>query len=433
MTIAQRILAGTLTLVARVLLWRFRPVLVAITGNAGKTTTKEAIAAVLATRYRVRASGGNLNNELGIPTTIIGDFSDAYYRTGGTLFFWLRVIVTAKLMLFRSRASYPEVLVLEFGADRPGDIKKLVRSFPPHVAVITQVGEVPVHVEYFASPQELAAEKAQLLKHLQPADHAVLGADDLTVLDMRHRTHAHVHTFGLGEGADVRASDVRLRLDGSRPLGISFDIQSGGNTMPASITGTVGDGAARAAAAAVAVGAALGVGLADAVQALVALRPPPGRLRILDGIRSSIILDDSYNASPAAMHLAIDTVRHVPAMRHMLVLGDMLELGEHSIQAHQAIGSMAAEVADVLVCVGERGRFIADAAKNQMPVDHVYWVPNARTAAEQVQQLVRAGDVILVKGSQSMRMERIVQEIMAQPERAGELLVRQSARWLAKE
>lgn len=421
-----------LMLFARCYRWRFNPRIVAITGSAGKTTTKEAVAAVLATNYRVRASAGNLNNELGIPLTILGDFSERYYRTGGTPWFWLTVFWHAKVGFWRSRNKYPEVLVLEYGADRPGDIKRLAEKFPPHIAVVTHVGDVPPHVEFFASPSELAAEKAQLVKHLAPTDHAVLGADDLTVLDMRHATHGRVHTFGLGEGADVRVTDVRPRLAGTRPLGIAFDISVNGSTMPAIINGALGDGLARAAAAAVAVGSILQVGLADAVQALAALRPPPGRLHILDGIRGTVIIDDTYNASPSAMHLAIDTVRHLPAVRHVLVLGDMLELGAYSVQAHQAAGTLAATVADVLVCVGERGRFIADAAGDQMLKEHVHWAPDARVAAALVQQLLRPGDLVLVKGSQGMRMERIVKEIMAEPDRASELLVRQSARWLAK-
>lgn len=427
----QRIFAWKLSILARLYLWRYRPILVAVTGSVGKTTTKEAIAAVLATKYRVRATGGNLNNELGIPATIIGDFSDQYYRSGGTILFWARVLVSAVLGILRNR-NYPQVLVLEFGADRPGDIKRLARMFHPHIAVITRIGDVPSHVEYFASPQALADEKSQLIRHLAANDHAVLGFDDLTVLEMRHRTRAHVHTYGAGEGADARVTDVRPRFDVQRPLGIAFDLRVGDHAMPVIINGALGDGLAHASAAAAAVGGALGIGLADAVRALATLRPTSGRMRILNGVRGAIIIDDTYNASPAAMHMAIDAIRAIPATRRVLVLGDMLELGAHSVQAHQAAGTLAATVADVLVCVGERGRFIADAAGNQMPKESIHWAPDACSAALLVQSLVRTGDIVLIKGSQGMRMERIVKEIMAEPERSRELLVRQNARWLAR-
>lgn len=425
------LLTRILTFFARLYLRRYKPSIVAVTGNAGKTTTKEAIAAVLATRYRVRATGGNLNNELGTPLTIIGDFADEYYHTGGTAVFWLKALFKAKLGLLSSCRNYPEVLVLEYGADRPGDINRLVRLFPPHVAVVTQIGDVPVHVEFFASAQYLAEEKMQLIKHLKLNDHAVLNYDDQTVLDMRNHTDAQVHTFGLGEGADIRASDLRVRADGNRPLGVAFDITNG-DSMPVAINNTLGRGIVVASVAAVAVGKIYDIGLANAVQALCHIHPPAGRMRILKGIKGSTIIDDTYNASPAAMHMAVDTVKSLSASRKVLILGDMLELGEHSVRAHQAAGDMAGDIADVLVCVGEKAVFIADSAGNQMPVENILRFHDSTQAAPVVQALLKPGDLVLVKGSQGKRMERIIKEIMAEPDRAGELLVRQSARWLKK-
>jgi UDP-N-acetylmuramyl pentapeptide synthase len=427
----QLILSFKLRVLAQLYLRRYRPVIVAITGNAGKTTTKEAVSAVLSTRYRVRATGGNLNNELGIPTTIIGDFADQYYRSGGTLAFWFRVLCLGWWHLIVGQ-EYPEILVLEFGADRPGDIRKLTERYHPHIAVVTHIGEVPVHVEFFASPRELAREKGQILSTLSAQDVAVLGADDLTVLELRSRTKGHVRTFGFGEGSDIRVVNFRPLLEGANPLGVVFDIQADEHTMPVHIDGTLGEGLARAAAAAVAVGQAMEVGLADAVQALSTMTPPAGRMRIIPGIRNTVVIDDTYNASPSAMHMAIDTVRHLPAARHVLVLGDMRELGQYSAKAHQAIGTLAADVADILVCVGEQAKLMADAAANQLSPEHIHSVSDSREAGAVVQQLLRAGDLVLVKGSQGVRMERIVLEIMARPEQSGRVLVRQSARWLEK-
>lgn len=426
------LLSFLLTRIAQLYLRRYKPMIVAVTGNAGKTTTKEAIAAVLSTKYRVRATGGNLNNELGMPATIIGDVAEEYYRLGGTPSFWLRVLSRGLAGVWTRNRHYPEVLVLEYGADKPGDIARMVRQFPPHVSVVTQIGPVPVHVEFFASPQHLAQEKMQIIKHLRVTDHAVLNYDDQTVLDMRSHTQAQVHTFGTADGAQVQATRIMPRLDGSLPLGLGFDIIAGGHTMPAVVQGTIGRGIATACAAAVAVGQIFHVGLADAVSALSRLKAPAGRMRILRGIKDAVIIDDTYNASPAAMHLAIDTVKHLPAQRRVLVLGDMLELGEHTITAHQALGDMAGDAADILVCVGERTRFVADSAGNQMPKENIHWFHDSIDAALKVQEILKPGDLVLVKGSQGKRMERVVKEIMAEPQRAGELLVRQSARWLKK-
>jgi UDP-N-acetylmuramyl pentapeptide synthase len=426
-----RLLSTILRLLARAYLRRYSPTIIAITGNVGKTTTKEAVAAVVGSKYTLRATGGNLNNELGIPLTILGDFSERYYRTGGTWRFWMHVLWRGIMGLF-SNASYPEMLVLEFGADRPGDIEKLTATYPPHIAVITHVGDVPVHVEFFASPRELAREKAHIIEHLESTDTAILGFDDLTVLEMRVRTKGRVRTFGLGDGADVRVTSLRPRLDGVRPLGIAFDVEVERHSMPVTISGALGAGLARASAAAVAVGMSLDIGLAAAVEALARMSVPAGRMRIIEGIRTTAIIDDTYNASPAATHSAIDTVRGLPATRHVLVLGDMRELGAYSVQAHQAIGTLAAEVADVLVCVGELGAVMADAAANQMPTEHIHRARDAHEASAMIQQLLRAGDLVLVKGSQGMRMEFIVQEIMARPEQATKMLVRQSELWLKK-
>ena len=418
------------TICAKIYLWRYHPRLIAVTGNAGKTSTRLAIASVLAAKYRVRTAGANLNTELGVPATIVGVPMAEYERLGGSPWFWFTAMVRAKMNLLWERRT-PEVIVLEYGADRPDDIRRLARRYRPEIAVVTRVGEVPVHVEFFSSAEHLAQEKSQLVRALPADGHAVLNFDDQSVLDMRRATTASVTTFGFGTGADVLASEPMVRFSGPRPVGMNFDVTAEGTTMPVLVRGSLGKGIAVAATAAIAVGRIMGVGMAEAAQALAQFTPPPGRMRILDGIKDSLIIDDSYNASPAAMHLAIDTVRHLNG-RKVLVLGDMLELGQHSVQAHQAVGTMAATVADVLVCVGESARFYETAAADQMAPDRIRRFENSRDAAVEVQKLIRPGDIVLVKGSQGIRMERIVKEIMASPERAGGLLVRQSARWLAK-
>jgi len=152
----------------------------------------------------------------------------------------------------------------------------------------------------------------------------------------------------------------------------------------------------------------------------------------LPGIKTSIILDDTYNASPSAMHVALETLRDLPAKRKVAVLGDMLELGKYSVQAHQTAGDMAGAIADILVCVGEKAKFIADAARNEMESDHIITFHDSDEAKLKVQELLQPGDLVLVKGSQGKRMEKIVEEIMAEPQRKRELLVRQSEGWLKK-
>jgi len=434
----RNILKKILTLLAKLYLRRYKPEIIAVTGNVGKTSAKEAIAAVMSIQYRVRASGGNLNNDIGVPLAILGDWSERYYREGPSLGFWFEVILAGIVFLIIPH-DYPEVLILEYGADRPGDIGRLAHIYPPHVGVVTAVGETPVHVEFFASPQEVAQEKSKLIKALGPDDYAVLNYDDLTVLDMKDRTRAKVSTFGAGEGADVRISNFDFILDSEgRPEGVGFKIHYESGFVPFKIFGSLGLTQALSAAAGIAVGTVYKLNLVDMAAALGSYNTPPGRMRILPGIRNSIIIDDTYNAAPASMHAALETLRDIPASprvpsvikRKIAVLGDMLELGDHSIGAHQKIGDLAARVVDILVAVGEKAKLIADAASDQIPQENIFTFDDSDEAKVLVQKIIEEGDIVLVKGSQGKRMEKIVEEIMAQPEHKQELLVRQSKKWL---
>lgn len=425
-------LEQSLSKVAQMYLRRFKPTVIAVTGNVGKTSTKEAIGCVLKHRYRIRMSGGNLNNELGVPLTILGDWTEDYYRSGGSWTFWLRVAISGLVgLIFPGR--YPEVLVLEYGADKPGDIKRLAELFKPHISVVTAVGETPVHVEFFASPEALAQEKSQLVKVLTSSDHAILNADDLSVLDMKEKTKAHVKTFGFSDHANIRIASFELSVNPDGwPQGIVFKLHDSMSFVPIKIHDSLGRSQALAAAAAAAVAEIMKVNLVEVSNALKSYIGPKGRLRVLPGIKTSIILDDTYNASPSAMHIALETLRDLPAKRKIAVLGDMLELGKYTLQAHQTVGDMAGAIANILVCIGDKAKFIADAAANEMEQGNIYTFATSDEAKLKVQDLIEPGDIVLVKGSQGKRMEKIVEEIMAEPQRKTELLVRQSDRWLNK-
>ena len=423
-------------------LWRFKPTIVAVTGNVGKTSTKEAIAAVLSSIKRVRSSKGNLNNEFGVPLTIVGGWMDDYYGGGNTLWFWTKVLFLSFFGWFFIR-NYPEILVLEYGADKPGDIKKLVSKFKPHIGIITAVGEVPVHVEFFSGSEAVAREKSRLVERLKPADYAILNSDDDVVLDMKEKTKARVLTYGFGDGTNVRVSSFEYKTENNMPVGVTFKLHHGLNSfVPVEINGSLGKSQAYAAAAAAAVGIVLGMNLVKISDALSYYDGPRGCLKILAGIKNSWIIDDTYNASPASTQLALNVLKELPigqarlldgqTGRRVAVLGDMLELGKYTVQAHQATGDLVDGSIDILVCIGAKAKFIADSAGNQILKENIYTFDTADMARKKVQELIREGDLILVKGSQGVRMEKIVEEIMAEPEKKKELLVRQSKKWLDK-
>lgn len=467
----KKLLQLFLDCLARLYLWRFRPEIIAVTGNVGKTSTKEAIACVLGRIKKVRSSKGNLNNEFGVPLTIIGDWADKYYETGNSIQFWFKVLVAGCWSLAVGQ-NYPQVLVLEYGADRPGDIARLVKKYKPKIGIVTAIGEIPVHVEYFSDSNSVAREKSKLISALKPSDYAILNHDDPAVYDMKEKTKAKIMSYGFtpsmkteddiakskqlsrvgfGEEAMIQLSNFDFRFDkNGKPDGVGFKVHHGANTfVPFNIHGSLGKSQALAAGAAVCVGAIYEMNLIEIGEALADYRGPNGRLKILKGIKNSTIIDDTYNAAPASTHLALETLKELSvlsagagggARRKVVVLGDMLELGKYSIEAHEEIGNLAGSIADILVTVGLRGKFIAYAAENQlapsavegMPQQRIFSFPTSNSAKSKVQELIREGDLILVKGSQGIRMEKIIEEIMAEPERKKELLVRQSKQWLAK-
>lgn len=417
-------------ILAKLYLWRFNPQIIGITGNVGKTSTKEAVGLVISRVKKVRIGGGNLNNEVGLPFNIISGSAEEYYEKGGSLIFGIKSFFKAIFGLFS--LNYPEVLVLEYGADRPGDIKKLSKKFKPHVGVVTAVGEIPVHVEYFSGPEGVAKEKSCLIEALSVSDFTVLNFDDLAVLEMREKSKAKVLTFGFGDSAMVRVSNFEPWIESGVPMGVGFKMNYNDSFVPFKLSGSLGKSQGYAAAAAATVGVIFGMNLVDISEALSEYHGPKGRLKILKGIKNTTIVDDTYNASPASVHLALETLRDLPGMRKVAVLGDMLELGKYSIKAHQDVGNIAGNFVDLLICVGAKAKFIADSAFNQMQKENIYKFDISEEAKLKVKELIREGDLILVKGSQGMRMEKIVEEIMAEPEKKKEFLVRQGKKWRSK-
>lgn len=417
-----------LKLLARLTVKRYDPWIVGVTGSVGKTSTKAAIYEVLKQGGNVRMAGGNLNNELGMPLAILGD----YKRSSGSVFFWSQVIGMGIWRLI-VRKEYPDVLVLEYAADRPGDITYLLTIARPNVAVVTAVGKVPVHVEYYDGPEGVAREKGKLVQGLRVSDVAVLNADDEAVSDMSGKTRGRVMTFGFSEKADVKIVNFENRVEGGEPRGISFKLETGGSFVPVKIDGIFGHAHAYAAAAAACVGLMKGVNLVKISEALSQYRGEPGRMRLISGIEDSFIIDDTYNAAPLSTGAAVEVLESLSAARKIAVLGDMAELGKYSSFSHEDIGKRVGAVANMLITVGEKARVIAEGARKVgFAEEQVIKCKNSTEAKEKLRPIIQKGDLILVKGSQSMRMERVVRGIMKDEKRAKELLVRQYGGWLSK-
>ncbi|MGB9799193.1 MAG: UDP-N-acetylmuramoyl-tripeptide--D-alanyl-D-alanine ligase [Thermanaerothrix sp.] len=354
--------------------WRrkFSPRVIGITGSVGKSTTKEVVAEVLSQRYRILKNPGNLNNEIGLPLTLL-----------------------------RLGAGY-DCAVLEMGFYVPGEIAFLCDLALPQIGIITNIGTV--HAERAGSQEAIARGKSELVQALPPAPEgvAILNYDDPWVRWMADKTRARIFYYGLDPKADLWADNIE-----SQGLkGIRFQLHLGRETLHLRVP-MLGRHAVQTALRAAAAGLVCGLSWQEIIQGLQQAR---NQLRLV-AVRlpnGALVLDDSYNAAPESMLAALNLLNEIEG-RRIAVLGDMLELGPYEAESHRLVGIRAAEVADHLITLGQRARLIAESALQAgLPSTRVVQVEDTTQAVEVLRQILKEGDVVLVKGSHGLRMDRIV-------------------------
>lgn len=433
----KNIVIHILTAEAKWALRKYAPTVIAVTGSVGKTTTKDAIACVLSEGKpagSIRASKKSMNSEIGLPLTILG-LENAWSSPIG----WtLNILRGLARCLFSLR--YPKTLILEVGADHPGDIKRAAAWLRPTLAVVTRLPDMPVHVEYFPNPDMVRKEKGYLVEYMRKNGVFVGNADDPEVSALRGRTTARFLSYGFGEDAVVRATRIHVLYEDESgrhvPKGMLFRVDHDGGSFPVRIHGVLGLQVISAALAALAVGLARGESMVEMTEALEHFSGPRGRMRILPGRNNAIIIDDSYNSSPVAAHAALETLEGLAVSgRKIAIFGDMLELGEYSAREHEELGAHAGKTLDLLLTVGKRARGIAEGAKQAgLKEDRIVSFDTSDEAGEWIRDKIKPGDTILAKGSQGsgankIRLERAVKRILLNPEKAAELLVRQEQEW----
>lgn len=344
-----------------------------VTGSVGKTTTKEMMAAVLGQRCHILKSERSLNTDVGMALTLLN-------------------------LLPRH-----EKAVLEMGMYKAGEIALLCQMARPRCGVVTNVG--PTHLERLGSIEAIADAKAELVEALPADGVAVLNGDDPRVRAMAGRTKAEVITFGLGADCEVRGSSIRVHgLEG-----ISFDLHLSGQTLPI-VSSLIGRHSVYTALAAAASGLAGGL---TAAEIAAGLRQAPEKLRLAPVLAANgaTIIKDTYNAAPASVMAALDLLAEMPG-RRVAVLGDMRELGSYTEAGHRQVGVHAARLAHILVTVGDYGRLIGEEAlANGMPAEKTLFADDCDAAVAVLKRLIQPGDYVLVKGSRSLHMEDIVEEI----------------------
>ncbi len=407
-------LKSILVFISRLTIRRFKPAIIVVTGSVGKTSSKEAIWAALKNRFYARKTSANFNNELGVPLSIIGNYSKV---SRPVWFFWIKVLsVGFWHLIFESRNSYPRMLVLEYGADKPGDITELMSIAKPHVAVISAIGQLPVHVEnYPQGIEQVAREKGKLIFELSVDDYAVLNSDDPIITKLKEKTRAKTVTFGFEKDSDVRISNFKHMIDEGRIDGIAFKMENQGASVPIILKNAFSISHAYAAACAACVGTIFEVNLIESANAFTLnYAPIKGRSVIIEGIKLTQIVDESYNSSPIALEMALKTLKMVSHTRKIAVLGDMMELGDYTVKAHETIGDLVPSCTDILITVGPRARFIAQRAiKKDMDERSVFSFDEAREAGLKLQEVIKKGDLILIKGSRVVGLDKIVEEVRA--------------------
>ncbi|MDO8579838.1 MAG: UDP-N-acetylmuramoyl-tripeptide--D-alanyl-D-alanine ligase [bacterium] len=427
--IAKKLVVAILTLEARIALARHKPQIIAVTGSVGKTATKDAIYAVVSGSFETRKSQKSMNSEIGLPLTILG-LENAWSSLSG---WWRNIWRGAMVAFVASGNQFPKWLVLEVGADHPRDIEKISHWLHPNIVVLTRMADVPVHIEYFKNTEEVLREKMFLARALKPKGTLIVNADDSYFMKTVRDLDAKKVFYGTSSLAEIKIIETGILYDNdfpTRPRGQYGILNVKNRTERIELNGVIGKHLMYSIATACAVASVLNVtnNLSDIFEQF---DMPRGRMRLLKGKSGSIIIDDTYNSSPIACTEALKTLANLSVSgKKIAVLGDMKELGIHAEKAHRDIGKLAGEIVHTLITVGKLAKHIASGAREAgMSPDHILSFETSEQTIKAIADILHTGDVILVKGSQSMRMEKIVEVLLKDQNEAKNLLVRQEEEW----
>lgn len=398
---------------SRLVARRYKPLLIAVAGSLGKTTTKQAIATVLARATSVRAGSLTANDIAGALRTIV---------PGGAL--------EAFRLLTQRDPEYPRALVLEYRPSHEGQMALCGSLVQPDIIVLTSLAAA--HLDAFRSLDRLTREMTDILHCGKRDGWTVLSWDDERVRSLKARVKGRVMTYGMHADADVRAIEVtvnqEVREGNVVVKGTMFKLVYKGSAVPVHLPGVLGGPHLSGALAAAAIGIVQGMNLVSISEAFTYYTPTAGRMRLLPGIKRTLLIDDTYTASPTSCHAgleALDVLAVRPGSEKFAIIGDMVPLGEHTEEGHRAVGEYVASIGvNYLITVGKLSRAIGRAAREKgMVEERVYHFTTAEEAGRFVQNRLEEGDCVYVSGNETMRMEKIIKEIMAEPLKADGFLV----------
>lgn len=423
-TFFKKIIYTILTWEAILVLKRFKPRIIGVAGSVGKTSTKDALYASLKDFVVIRKNQKSLNSEIGVPLTIL-NLESAWNSPVG----WFKNIIQGFKVIFSK--EYPEWLVLELGTDHPGDMKKLISWVSLDYAVFTRFPEVPVHVEHFKKAEDVNEEDAHMMFGLKKEGVLVLNADDVKISELELKSTFKTIWYGAqAKKNGVSISHLEIQYDEEQtPIGQHIKINFGSNSVPFTITGALGIQHAYPILAALVVAKDMGINVLDVLQSLDTYTVPVGRMNILKGVDDLVILDDSYNSSPIAVHAGLETLAQVEAQTKIAVLGDMLELGRYTQSEHKKIAhALKAFKINHLITLGEKADIIRQEAED-IGIKNVCNALSHTDAASKVIEWSKGKTSVLIKGSQSARMEKVTYELLWDKTMASKVLARQEKAW----
>jgi UDP-N-acetylmuramoyl-tripeptide--D-alanyl-D-alanine ligase len=419
----KKILRLKLKIIAKLMILRYRPKIVAVSGSVGKTSTKNAIYQVVSRFYLSRKSYKSYNNQIGVPLTILG-----FETPGRNIFGWLKIFAVSFFRLIY-QSDYPEILVLEMGSDRKGDIRYLTSIAKPDISVLTKIGSS--HLEHFGSKEAIIEEKSQLVKSLKKDGVAILNFDDKNLRTFGLNINREVLFYGRREGANFRADRIR-----QSEKGLSFKVEAQGNSVPIKNIKAYGVFQVYNVLAALATGSGLGLDLLEMAEAIKNYRAEKGRANIIKGKKQTIIIDDSYNSSPESAKYSLELLDEISKScqkencRKVAILGDMLELGKTSKTAHIKIGKLAGKISDLVIFVGSLAQELAKGAQEELDEDDIKVFSDYEELNGQLLSIIKKDDIVLIKGSQGVRLDLSVKKLMSDRLDPSKVLVRQTGEWL---
>lgn len=392
--------------------------IIAITGSVGKSSTKEAITTVLKSKYRVRSNYGSLNNEMGLPLAILGEKND--HNALGWL--WRVVVMTSKTFIYDKPI---DIFVLECGIDAPNDMDAILQLITPDIAVITTVE--PSHTENFGNFKSLVKEKWKLGHGAKTGGIIIANYDNPPTHEQGHLVeNKKLLTFGLNAKADLYGCSINYDIE-------HMQFEAVENEKKHHIEmNIIGKAAVYTTLPALMIGQIFDIPWENMQKDLLTLRSLPGRFTAIKGINNSMLIDSSYNASPAAMKSALEVLRDLPAKRKVAIVGDMRELGAITAEAHREILDQLGNVCSLVITLGpnyaEALKSIPEHKRSQAAFHHF---ENRDELIAFVIPKISEGDIVLIKGSQNtIMLEKVTAKLMAEPERAHELLPRQYGKWM---